>query len=77
MDYLDRRNRGIPREIPHAQTWAERILRTYSDKVMKYKMYTKRIRDDLDMVEKTKMSGNYFYHHVKNLFDKQFSPLLY
>lgn len=77
MDYLDKRSRGITREIPRAQTWAERILRTYSDKVTQHRMYTKRIRDDLSMVENTKSSGNFFYYHVKNLFDKQFSPLLH
>ncbi|XP_074030144.1 flightin isoform X1 [Leptinotarsa decemlineata] len=77
MDYLEKRSRGIKRELPHAETWAERMLRTYSNKVNQYRMFTKRIQQDLEMVEKTKMSGNFFYYHVKNTFDKQFSPLLY
>lgn len=77
MDYLDKRSRGISREIPHAQTWAERILRTYNDRVTKYRLFTRRIQDDLAMVESTKNSGNFFYYHVKNLFDRQFSPLLH
>lgn len=77
MDYLDKRSHGIPRDIPRAQTWAERVLRTYSNKLTQYRMVTKRIRSDLDMVESTKMSGNFFYYHVKNLFDRQFSPLLH
>lgn len=77
MDYLDKRARGVCREIPRAQTWAERVLRTFSDKVMLYRMYTKRIQSDLEMVEKTKTSGNFYYYHVKHAFNRQFSPLLY
>ncbi|KAK3907708.1 Flightin [Frankliniella fusca] len=30
IDYLDKRTRGIEREIPRPQTWAERALRTYT-----------------------------------------------
>ncbi|XP_030031840.1 flightin isoform X2 [Manduca sexta] len=29
ISYLDKRNKGLPVEIPRAQTWAERALRTY------------------------------------------------
>lgn len=30
IDYLDQRTRGVERELPKPQTWAERALRTYS-----------------------------------------------
>ncbi|XP_049885965.1 flightin isoform X2 [Pectinophora gossypiella] len=29
INYLDRRNKGLPAEKPRAQTWGERALRTY------------------------------------------------
>lgn len=77
MDYLDKRGRGIPREIPRAQTWGERMMRSYSNKVVQYRMFAKRVREDFEMTEKTRMSGNFFYYHVKNLFDRKFSPLLH
>lgn len=77
MDYLDQRARGVQRELPHAQTWGERILRTYTNKLQSYRIYTKRIREDLEFVEKTRSSGKIFNYHVKNSFNKQFSPLLY
>lgn len=28
IDYLDKKQIGVPRDIPRAQTWAERVLRT-------------------------------------------------
>lgn len=30
IDYLDMRNRGLKPEVPRAQTWAERVLRTHT-----------------------------------------------
>lgn len=30
IDYLDKRGRGVNREVPRAQTWAERVLRTHT-----------------------------------------------
>lgn len=30
IDYLDMRNRGLKPEVPRAQTWAERVLRTHN-----------------------------------------------
>ncbi|XP_056635073.1 flightin [Diorhabda sublineata] len=77
MDYLDKKRRGIARDIPRAQTWAERILRTFSNKMTQHKVYTARIRNDLEFVENTKLSEKFYYYHIKNQFNKQFSPLLY
>ncbi|KAI8117674.1 Flightin [Lucilia cuprina] len=37
IDYLDKKQVGVPRDIPRAQTWAERVLRTnYSRFVYKH-----------------------------------------
>lgn len=30
IDYLDKRSRGQKVEVPRAQTWAERVLRTHT-----------------------------------------------
>ncbi|KAJ8985142.1 hypothetical protein NQ317_012793 [Molorchus minor] len=66
IDYLDKRSRGIPREIPHAETWAERLIRLCRNKI-DYEKSLKRINaKDRDLVEKTKRSGRYFYYHNKN-----------
>ncbi|KAG5877475.1 hypothetical protein JTB14_029409 [Gonioctena quinquepunctata] len=77
MDYLDKRSRGETRDIPHAETWGERMLRTYNNKLQQHRMYARRIREDMEMVQRTKMSGSFFHYNVKNVFDKQFSPLLH
>ncbi|CAB3225200.1 unnamed protein product [Arctia plantaginis] len=36
INYLDRRNKGLPVERPRAQTWGERALRTYLSKSSGY-----------------------------------------
>ncbi|GAB0092649.1 Flightin [Sergentomyia squamirostris] len=38
IEYLDKKNRGLKPEVPRAQTWAERVLRTHTriDDVYKY-----------------------------------------
>ncbi|XP_018570530.1 flightin isoform X1 [Anoplophora glabripennis] len=77
IDYMDKKSRGIPREIPHAETWAERLIRHCKDKMAYHKSF-KRIRQrDLELVEKTRHSGNFFYYHNKCQFNRQFSPLLH
>lgn len=35
IDYLDKKDRGIKSEIPKPQTWAERVLRTVKEYVVK------------------------------------------
>lgn len=30
INYLDKRSRGAKVEVPRAQTWAERVLRTHT-----------------------------------------------
>ncbi|XP_055689764.1 flightin isoform X1 [Lutzomyia longipalpis] len=30
IEYLDKKNRGLKPEVPRAQTWAERVLRTHT-----------------------------------------------
>lgn len=37
IDYLDQRQKGLNREIPRAQSWAERVLRTNNRFVKNYK----------------------------------------
>ncbi|CAH1961230.1 unnamed protein product [Acanthoscelides obtectus] len=74
MDYLEKRARGMPREIPHAETWPERVIRM-NRKLSRQQQ--RKTQEDLALAEKTKRSGDFFYYHTKNVFDRHFSPLLH
>lgn len=76
IDYMDKKCRGIPREVPHAETWAERLVRYCRDKVA-YQKVKRIVQKDMELVDKTRYSGKFFYYHNKNVFNRQFSPLLY
>uniref|UniRef100_A0A1B0CEI2 Putative flightin n=1 Tax=Lutzomyia longipalpis TaxID=7200 RepID=A0A1B0CEI2_LUTLO len=34
IEYLDKKNRGLKPEVPRAQTWAERVLRTHTRRLI-------------------------------------------
>uniref|UniRef100_A0A6P7GLM9 Calcium-binding protein NCS-1-like n=1 Tax=Diabrotica virgifera virgifera TaxID=50390 RepID=A0A6P7GLM9_DIAVI len=45
MEVLDSRKRGVRRDIPRAQTWAERICRQRSDPLWKLDKFDKHLED--------------------------------
>ena len=76
IDYLDRRKKGIYRDIPRPQTWAERALRTYTQKygITENAM---RSRDDYDLLHRVHFGRLMHDYHTKDYFAKRFtlSPL--
>ncbi|KAF5292111.1 hypothetical protein FQA39_LY14066 [Lamprigera yunnana] len=73
IDYLDKRQRGLNRDIPRAQTWAERALRTYTNKT-KLDDYYRKTEDDLKLVTNSKLSGSFYHFHSKRyVYKKYFS----
>ncbi|KAF5295465.1 hypothetical protein FQR65_LT10453 [Abscondita terminalis] len=75
IDYLDKRQRGLNRDIPRAQTWAERALRTYTNKSNRDEYFKKSV-DDLKLVTNTKLSGSFFrYHSRQYVYRRYFSVL--
>ncbi|XP_063920532.1 flightin [Zophobas morio] len=75
IDYLDKRQRGFRREIPHPQTWAERTLRTYSSQLNKIESF-RRLVDDTKLVTETKISGAFHLYHSKNYINRRYSSIL-
>lgn len=76
MDYLDKRQRGITREIPRAQTWAERALRTYNAKSKHTADYHQRERD-INLLSDIRTSNRFYkYHHSKEYFTTKYSSIL-
>ncbi|XP_050301295.1 flightin isoform X2 [Anthonomus grandis grandis] len=76
IDFLDKRNKGISRDIPVAQTWAERALRTYTKNSNRDEI-SRIIRQDKQLVEETKFSGKFQLHHGKTYINRKFYSLIY
>ncbi|XP_030765812.1 flightin isoform X1 [Sitophilus oryzae] len=75
IDYLDKRNKGIFRDIPVAQTWAERALRTYNKKSNQLESFRRKIADQI-LIQDTKFSGKFQLHHSKTYINKRYSSIL-
>ncbi|GAB1859451.1 Flightin [Camponotus japonicus] len=60
IDYLNQRQKGLFREPPRAQEWAERVLRTYDQK-NKDKSF-KRAADMKNLININLTSRHYSYH---------------
>ncbi|XP_054274889.1 flightin-like [Macrosteles quadrilineatus] len=76
IDYLDRRQHGLTREMPRAQTWAERALRTYTFKPNpnQYVYYTafKKERH-----YSYKVAHTYRAEHTEDFFRRKYKSVLY
>ena len=74
IDYLDKRQRGLRRDIPRAQTWAERALRTYNSKINKTQSF-KQALEDTKLVTKTKLSGTFQSYHTREYINRRYFSL--
>ncbi|KAB0796681.1 hypothetical protein PPYR_10742 [Photinus pyralis] len=75
IDYLDKRQRGLSRDVPRAQTWAERALRTYTDKHNREDYY-KRSASDIKLVTNSKLSGTFHRYHSKQYVYRRYFSIL-
>ncbi|XP_065161601.1 flightin [Atheta coriaria] len=75
IDYLDKRQKGQKREIPRPQTWAERALRTYSNKSNRSDFY-KSLDDDKKLAARMKLTGAFYHYHSREYFNRKYSSIL-
>ncbi|XP_037035142.1 flightin [Bradysia coprophila] len=75
IDYLDKRGRGVNREVPRAQTWAERVLRTHTNPsaLDYYKGQKKEDRHLIQTIAATIRTHNY---HTKAYENRKFLKLM-
>ncbi|PSN49757.1 hypothetical protein C0J52_08463 [Blattella germanica] len=73
IDYLDRKTKGISRDIPRAQTWAERMLRTYN-KDLTSAANTSRSRD-IELISNIRASTNVYNYHSKDFLYRKYPAL--
>ncbi|KAH1008584.1 hypothetical protein HUJ05_009128 [Dendroctonus ponderosae] len=75
IDYLDKRCRGIFRDIPVAQTWGERVLRTYTKNSNQAEIFRQKLQDR-KLIEETRFSGKFQLHHSKSYINTRYSSIL-
>ncbi|KAJ4436502.1 hypothetical protein ANN_16533 [Periplaneta americana] len=73
IDYLDRKTRGLNRDIPRAQTWAERVLRTYTKDVSSA-ANTSRNRD-IELLTSIRACNNYYTYHSRDYLVRRYPAL--
>ncbi|XP_022903515.1 flightin [Onthophagus taurus] len=75
IDYLDKRQHGFIRDIPRAQTWAERALRTYNSRLGKAK-YMYDCHHDTKLCTNIRLSSRFHIYHSKEYFNRRYSSLM-
>jgi hypothetical protein len=73
IDYLDRKTKGLNRDIPRAQTWAERVLRTYT-KDTKSAAFQSRHRD-MELLNSIRASNSFYRLHNRDYLIKRYPAL--
>lgn len=73
IDYLNQRQKGIYREPPRAQEWAERALRTYDEKNI-----DKSFKRAADMKYITNMrhTTRYYSYHTRAYYSLKYQKIL-
>ena len=70
LDFLDRRTHGISRDIPRPQTWAERALRTYTQKLGRTEGAIKNQSDE-ELIHNVHHVRAVHHFHSKNYYSRK------
>ncbi|XP_012061453.1 PREDICTED: flightin [Atta cephalotes] len=73
IDYLNSKQKGIHRELPRAQEWAERAIRTYDQKNI-----DKSFKRSSDMKYITNMTftGRHYSYHTRAYYSLKYQKIL-
>jgi len=69
IKYLDDRQRGKALDLPRPQTWAERALRTYPDRIRSVRDTTK----DTDLIQRIRTGNQAYYYHSREYVNRRHS----
>ncbi|KAJ2954441.1 hypothetical protein O0L34_g2711 [Tuta absoluta] len=73
IDYLDRRNSGMPAEKPRAQEWSERALRSYLANTQS--PLAARSSRDARLMRAVSTGARFHRYHTKSLIARKYSRL--
>ncbi|XP_030765813.1 flightin isoform X2 [Sitophilus oryzae] len=76
IEVIESRRKGYRRNIPRPQTWAERVLRTYSDPFYKLESFD-RYLEDVKLVTRSEVSGRLYNYFANETFNKRYNKLSY
>lgn len=76
IDYLDKRQRGLAPDVPRAQTWAERVLRSSNSKSSREE-YFRRAANDTKLISNSHFSGAFYHYHSRQYVNRHYSSVLY
>ncbi|KAH0951698.1 hypothetical protein HN011_012510 [Eciton burchellii] len=73
IDYLNHRQRGIYREPPRAQEWAERTMRTYDEKNMNRSC---KRSADMKYICNMRHTSRYYSYHTRAYYSLKYQKIL-
>ncbi|XP_011497146.1 PREDICTED: flightin [Ceratosolen solmsi marchali] len=73
IDWMDKRNKGCYREIPRAQEWAERVIRTYNEKNIE-KSYKR--SSDMRLLMDCKPVARHYSYHTRAYYSLKYQKIL-
>ncbi|XP_054734335.1 flightin [Anastrepha obliqua] len=76
IDYLDKKQVGVSREIPRAQTWAERVLRTSNASGRDLNSYSSSSKRDQHLVQTLAASIRTHNYHTKAYINQKYASVL-
>lgn len=69
IKYLDDRQKGKALDLPRPQTWAERALRSYPERIRSVRDTTK----DVDLISRIRTGSQAYYYHSRELVNRYHS----
>ncbi|XP_055843360.1 flightin [Episyrphus balteatus] len=76
IDYLDKKQIGVARDIPRAQTWAERVLRTSTCTGRPSSRYSATYKKDKPLVQTLAASIRTYNYHTKAYINQKYATVL-
>ena len=76
IDYLDKKQHGVSREIPRPQTWAERVLRTKNATGRDLDMYAPTDKRDHHLVQTLAASIRGYNYHTKAYLNQKYGHVI-
>ncbi|TMW46967.1 hypothetical protein DOY81_007954 [Sarcophaga bullata] len=76
IDYLDKKQVGVLRDIPRAQTWAERVLRTSYSSGRGLDSYESSIKRDKHLIQTLAASIRPHNYHTKAYINQKYAKVL-
>lgn len=75
IDYLDKRQHGVDRDIPRAQTWAERVMRTNASS-RNLESYKAQHKEDKHLIQVLAASIKTHNYHTRAYINRKYSSVL-